>query len=136
MKINANLKRYKIYKRNMESITIIGFTVVFFYCLIQLLGYFGVGTEVYGKYLYFYLFLHIKIFISAYRVLVDHNGIPRTDVISSSHNLPILSPCSSIDIGNMIILLWLIELGILSRKILSPLFWFYSLSWYMSKRIG
>ena len=47
----------------MESITIIGFTVVFFYCLIQLLGYFGVGTEVYGKYLYFYLLLIVCILI-------------------------------------------------------------------------
>ena len=47
----------------MEIITLAGFTIVFFYCIIQLLGYFGIGTEVYGIYLYFYLMIIICMFL-------------------------------------------------------------------------
>jgi hypothetical protein len=47
----------------METITLVGFAAVFFYCLIQLFGYFGIGTEVYGKYLYFYLMLMVCMFV-------------------------------------------------------------------------
>ena len=41
----------------MDTVTIVGAATVLFYCIIQVLGYYGVGMEVYGGYLFFYLML-------------------------------------------------------------------------------
>jgi hypothetical protein len=43
----------------MNTITLLGFTLIFFYCLSQILSFYGIGPEVYGIYLLFYIFLII-----------------------------------------------------------------------------
>ena len=47
----------------MNRITLLGISLIFFYCLIQILKFYGVGPEVYGIYLYFYLFIILSILI-------------------------------------------------------------------------
>ena len=43
----------------MNTIALLGFTIIFFYCLSQIFGFFGVGQDVYGVYVLFYIFLII-----------------------------------------------------------------------------
>jgi hypothetical protein len=44
-------------------ITILGVSTIFFYSIIQILKFYGVGEEVYGYYLIFYAFMIISIII-------------------------------------------------------------------------
>jgi len=41
----------------MDSITLIGITIVFFYCLTKILNFYGVQESVYGVYILFYILL-------------------------------------------------------------------------------
>lgn len=41
----------------MKTITIFGIAIIFFYVLIQILKFYGVGEEVYGIYIIFYIML-------------------------------------------------------------------------------
>ena len=47
----------------MNPITLIGISIVFFYSLIQILKFYGVGEDVYGVYLLFYIFIIICILV-------------------------------------------------------------------------
>jgi hypothetical protein len=47
----------------MNIITLIGLSIVFFYSMIQILKFYGIGEDVYGIYLLFYAFLVISILI-------------------------------------------------------------------------
>jgi hypothetical protein len=47
----------------MNKITLLGLSVIFFYALIQILQFYGIGPEVYSMYMYFYIFIIISIFI-------------------------------------------------------------------------
>jgi hypothetical protein len=47
----------------MNVITLIGLSIVFFYSIIQILKFYGIGEDVYGVYLLFYVFLVISILI-------------------------------------------------------------------------
>jgi hypothetical protein len=47
----------------MNSITLIGVSIVFFYSLIQILNFYEVGQDIYGIYLLFYIFILISILI-------------------------------------------------------------------------
>jgi len=55
----------------MHPITLIGLSIVFFYSIIQILKFYGVGEDVYGIYILFYIFIIISI-------LVLPNGYPKT----------------------------------------------------------
>lgn len=44
-------------------ITILGVSSIFFYSLIQILKFYGIGEEVYGYYLIFYAFMILSIII-------------------------------------------------------------------------
>jgi len=49
---------------NFEStITLIGVSTIFIYCLIQILKFYGIGSETYGVYLMFYIFIIISMMI-------------------------------------------------------------------------
>ena len=41
----------------MDSITLIGITIVFFFCLNKILNFYGVDESAYGVYILFYLLL-------------------------------------------------------------------------------
>jgi hypothetical protein len=45
------------------TIAIIGMSAIAIYAIIKLLNFYGVGLEVYGIYLVFYVFILISIFI-------------------------------------------------------------------------
>jgi hypothetical protein len=47
----------------MHPITLIGVSVVFFYSLTQILNFYGIGQDVYGVYVLFYVFLIISIMV-------------------------------------------------------------------------
>ena len=47
----------------MNPITLIGFSIVFFYSLTQILQFYGVGEDIYGIYILFYIFIIISILI-------------------------------------------------------------------------
>jgi hypothetical protein len=47
----------------MNKITLLGLSVIFFYSLIQILKFYGVSTEAYSIYVYFYIFILITIFV-------------------------------------------------------------------------
>ena len=47
----------------MNPITLIGLSIVFFYSLSQILNFYGVGQDVYGVYILFYIFIIISILI-------------------------------------------------------------------------
>ena len=55
----------------MNAITLIGLSIVFFYSITQILKFYGVGEDIYGVYILFYIFIIISI-------LVLHNGYPKT----------------------------------------------------------
>jgi hypothetical protein len=46
-----------------SNITLLGITLIFFYSLIQILKFYGLGEEVYGYYLIFYAFIILSIVI-------------------------------------------------------------------------
>jgi hypothetical protein len=47
----------------MNSITLIGLSIIFLYNLIQILKFYGIGEDVYGVYILFYIFILISILI-------------------------------------------------------------------------
>jgi hypothetical protein len=47
----------------MNPITLIGFSIIFFYSIIQILKFYGVGEDVYGIYILFYIFIIISILV-------------------------------------------------------------------------
>jgi hypothetical protein len=47
----------------MNSITLLGMSVLFFYSLSQILNFFGVGKDVYGSYILFYFIMILCIII-------------------------------------------------------------------------
>ena len=47
----------------ISNITLLGVSLIFFYSLTQILKFYGVGEEVYGYYLIFYIFILLSIFI-------------------------------------------------------------------------
>ena len=47
----------------MNIITIIGIAILFFYCLTQVLKFYGIGEEIFGVYIAFYIMLLIFICI-------------------------------------------------------------------------
>jgi hypothetical protein len=55
----------------INTITLIGISIIFFYSLIQILAFFGIGQDAYGVYLLFYVFLIVS-------VLVLPNSYPKT----------------------------------------------------------
>jgi len=55
----------------MHPITLISISIVFFYSIIQILKFYGVGEDVYGVYILFYILIIISI-------LVLPNGYPKT----------------------------------------------------------
>ena len=55
----------------MHPITLIGLSIVFFYSITQILKFYGVGEDLYGVYILFYIFIIISI-------LVLPNGYPKT----------------------------------------------------------
>ena len=46
-----------------SSITIFGFAVLIIYAITKILNFYGIGVEVYGSYLAFYVFLLLASFI-------------------------------------------------------------------------
>ncbi len=46
-----------------NPITFIGLSILFFYSLTQILSFYGIGEDVYGSYVLFYLFLICCIFV-------------------------------------------------------------------------
>jgi len=55
----------------MNTITLLGLSIIFFYSLTQILNFFGIGEDVYGVYILFYIFIIISI-------LVLPNDYPKT----------------------------------------------------------
>ena len=47
----------------MNSSTLIGISIIFLYSLTQILKFYGVGEDVYGTYVLFYIFIIISILI-------------------------------------------------------------------------
>jgi hypothetical protein len=47
----------------MNSITLIGLSIVFFYSLSQILKFYGINEDVYGIYILFYIFIIICILV-------------------------------------------------------------------------
>lgn len=47
----------------MNTITLIGLSIVFFYSLSQILNFYGVGEDAYGIYILFYIFIIICILV-------------------------------------------------------------------------
>jgi len=54
---------YKYNNIEMNAITLIGISIIFFYSLTQILKFFGIGEDVYGVYLLFYIFIIISILV-------------------------------------------------------------------------
>ena len=44
----------------MDTITMIGLTIVFFYCMTRILNFYGVNESDYGVYILFYIMLCIS----------------------------------------------------------------------------
>ena len=47
----------------MNPITLIGLSIIFFYSVTQILKFYGVGEDVYGIYVLFYILIIISILI-------------------------------------------------------------------------
>ncbi len=47
----------------MDTITLIGLSIIFFYSIIQILKFYGIGEDVYGIYILFYIFIILCIVI-------------------------------------------------------------------------
>jgi len=58
-----------------KIITILGFSLIFMYVIIQILTFYGVGSDAYGTYIGFYLFLLLSMLIlpNAYPTLHNNN---------------------------------------------------------------
>ena len=46
-----------------NTITLLGVSLIIFYCISQILNFYGVGQDVYGVYILFYIFIIISILI-------------------------------------------------------------------------
>ena len=47
----------------MNTITLLGVSIIFFYSLNQILKFYGVGEDVYGVYILFYIMIIISILV-------------------------------------------------------------------------
>ena len=47
----------------MNTITLLGLSIIFFYSLTQILKFYGVGEDVYGVYILFYIMIIISILV-------------------------------------------------------------------------
>jgi hypothetical protein len=47
----------------MGVITLLGLSIIFFYSLTQVLNFYGIGEDVYGIYILFYIFIILSIII-------------------------------------------------------------------------
>jgi hypothetical protein len=47
----------------MDSITIIGLLLIFFFCLTRILKFYGLDESVYGVYILFYILLCLCVFV-------------------------------------------------------------------------
>jgi hypothetical protein len=47
----------------MNTITLLSISVLLFYSLIQILKFYNIGSDVYGIYLYFYIFIIASLLI-------------------------------------------------------------------------
>jgi hypothetical protein len=47
----------------MNAITLIGLSIIFFYSITQILNFYGVGEDVYGAYILFYILIIISILV-------------------------------------------------------------------------
>jgi hypothetical protein len=47
----------------MNKITLLGLSIIFCYCIIQILQFYGINQDVYGIYLNFYILIILSIFI-------------------------------------------------------------------------
>jgi len=47
----------------MNIITLVGISIIFFYSLTQIFKFYGIGEDVYGVYLLFYIFIILSIVI-------------------------------------------------------------------------
>jgi hypothetical protein len=47
----------------MDYITIVGVSIVFIYCMIQLLNFFNINKSVYAPYILFYIIMMISVLI-------------------------------------------------------------------------
>ena len=47
----------------MNVITLIGLSIIFFYSITQVLNFYGIGQDVYGVYILFYIFIILCILI-------------------------------------------------------------------------
>jgi hypothetical protein len=47
----------------MNTITLLGLSIIFFYSLTQILKFYGVGEDVYGVYILFYIMIIISIIV-------------------------------------------------------------------------
>jgi hypothetical protein len=47
----------------MNTITLLGLSIIFFYSLTQILKFYGVGVDVYGVYILFYIMIIISILV-------------------------------------------------------------------------
>ena len=47
----------------MDSLTMVGITIIFFYCLTKILKFYGLDESVYGVYILFYILLCISILV-------------------------------------------------------------------------
>lgn len=47
----------------MNKITVLGLTVIFLYCLIQILQFYGVSPSTYLVYVYFFIFILVTFFV-------------------------------------------------------------------------
>jgi hypothetical protein len=54
-----------------KIISIIGFSIIFFYVIIQILTFYGINSDAYGTYIGFYLFLLLSMIIlpNSYKTL-------------------------------------------------------------------
>jgi len=51
--------------KNLNTITTLGLFLIIVFALIQILKFYGVGVDIFGSYLFFYLFLLICIYLLA-----------------------------------------------------------------------
>ena len=47
----------------MNPVTLIGLSIIFFYSLTQMLNFYGIGQDVYGVYVLFYIFIILCILV-------------------------------------------------------------------------
>jgi len=47
----------------MNYVTLIGITIIFYYCMSKILSFYGVSPDTYNMYFYFYVFLILSLLI-------------------------------------------------------------------------